>query len=147
MLDASYKKAKQLCYNLLNQCDSAHRCSEYDKLPPWFVDFYKEVYQCTQEVLKSYPELQTRLEESKTHPVGTKLSWLSQQMEKECLDTLRKAVVKSGRDVGALINDRLFVERLVPGDQTPLDSPLLKEWESFILEETGYHIELVEKPL
>jgi hypothetical protein len=95
----------------------------------------------------AYDIVQRNAIEKKKTPKQTRAShyaYVMQEIERNCLDSMYKTVVKKSRIVGAMIHDGLMV--LKEHGESTCDPALIDAIEAGIFEDTGYKLNIVVKP-
>ena len=168
--NVSRERAKNLIIRLTYGGTVGAWCKEHGReesdVPEAVIKLQKELHD-NAKALMSLPEFQPYVaaqranKTDKRNPLATQFAYLSQDCERQCLDSLMRAVKRSGYEVGATIYDGLLVQRkeaLPEADDLAevamnkdgferIPEPILREWEQSIKEDVGFTLKLEEKPM
>lgn len=133
-------------------------CKENEIDPSWVPDMWWELegeLTCiARAVIAVYPQYtehaieqreKKEAEQVTKNLTGSALSYFLFTKERECMETLYRAVVDSGYVVGAFIHDGCFVEKKGGGEV--LSAALLKQWQDVVENAAGYQLQLAVKPM
>lgn len=135
--------AKKLIITLLNHGTAQSWADKHkiiQALPGWVKELEQEVHFNIETLLQRRPDFQ-RIDKW----IGSQISAYYFTEERKCLDALYHAIKKSKMKVTTLIHDGVHVLRMTYGSNEPIDTKLLRKWESSIYEDTGYTVALSEK--
>lgn len=111
-------------------------------------EFASEMQRTLQRVHDAHPEFAAALQKATGRTVnlkGSVTAWVLQTVERKCLEAMREALKKHGYDLQTLIHDGGLVR--VQGGLKELPSDVLRDVEASVHEGTGYHIQLLCKPM
>jgi len=116
--------------------------SNVDDLPDWVrFGLYPELCKIKNNIYNSHLTIAKKL---KNNP-NSVMAYMLQSIERDCLMCLDKALTQKGRNFDVLIHDGGLVRKLENEKEFPLE--LLKHAEWYIHNQTGYKVELVNKPI
>jgi hypothetical protein len=115
--------------------------------PAWVNEqFYPEVQLLMKNVCSLNPDLKKKRDKAKTdNPIGSTCAIVLQTEERKCLEALDRVLSQNGRNLAVYIHDGGYVEKKVGEKIFP--SELLKICSEFVLEKTGYKLELAVKEI
>jgi len=134
-----------------------------DSVPSFLTKYQIETRENAKQLLahpdfRVYVDAQKNKKPSAPNPASTQFAYVLQDLERQCLDVLIRAIVESGHTVGALLYDGALVMRkqTLPPFSASADHINLKntphisraditKWENEIKRSTGLDIQLEEK--